>query len=343
MKSLSAHIKETIKYMALVAVALGMAACDPILDNGDEDCDVRVQFIYDYNMLGVDAFCKQVSAITLYVFDADETLVWKQTEEGSPLGNPAYRMKLPFDPKDHYLIAWAHRQGCTTTELPPMTIGQSRMKELTCRIGGRTPMPDGSIQVCGIGPIFHGKLDKPVAVKSNANPPTITMPLMKNTSTLVVNLSNTSTDALEADDFSFTVTDDNGLMAHDNTLIPDKRLTYVPHASREGSVEIEETRSAVKKQNSVIAELTLGRLMADRNPRLTVTNLTTGETVFSIPLVDYLKLMRSQHDTGHMSDQEYLDREDSYAFTFFLDEDANWLSASILINSWRVVLQDVDL
>ena len=34
MKSLSAHIKETIKYAALVAVALGMAACDPILDNG---------------------------------------------------------------------------------------------------------------------------------------------------------------------------------------------------------------------------------------------------------------------------------------------------------------------
>ena len=45
MKSLSAHIKETIKYAALVAVALGMAACDPILDNGDEDCDVRVKFI----------------------------------------------------------------------------------------------------------------------------------------------------------------------------------------------------------------------------------------------------------------------------------------------------------
>lgn len=346
MKSLSAkYIKETIKYMALVAVVLGMAACDTILDNGDEDCDVRVQFIYDYNMLGVDAFCKQVGAVTLYIFDADSTLVWKQTEEGDALKDPNYRMKLPFDPKDHHLIAWGHNQGCRTTELPQMNIGTSRMKELTCRIGGREQI-NGCTQVCEIGPIFHGKLDNPVAVKTNEAAPTITMPMMKNTSILVVNLSNTSEDPLKADDFSFAVTDDNGLMAYDNTLIPDTELTYVPFEQRDASIDVglpDEGTRATKKQNSVIAELSLGRLMADRNPRLTVTNLTTGETVFSVPLVDYLKLMRSQHDTGHMSDQEYLDREDSYAFTFFLDEQANWISAIILINAWRVVLQDVDL
>ena len=348
MKSLSAHIKETIKYAALVAVALGMAACDPILDNEDEDCDVRVKFIYDYHMEKVNSFHLNVEAVTLYIFDADSTLVWKHTEAGDALKDPNYRMKLPFDPKDHHLVAWGHNQGCPTTELPDMKVGEHCMKELTCRIGGREQI-NGCTQVCEIGPIFHGKLDNPIAVKTDNAAPTITMPMMKNTNTLVVNLSNTSADPLKADDFSFTVTDDNGLMAYDNTLIPDTELTYVPFASREASVDInlpttdEGTRAAVKKQNSVIAELSLGRLMADRNPRLTVTNLTTGETVFSIPLVDYLKLMRSQHETGNMSDQEYLDREDSYAFTFFLDEQANWLSASILINSWRVVLQDVDL
>ena len=50
----------------------------------------------------------------------------------------------------------------------------------------------------------------------------------------------------------------------------------------------------------------------------------------------------SQQATGNMSDHEYLNREDSYNFTFFLDEDGNWLDASILINGWRVVL-DIDL
>lgn len=350
MKSLSVkNIKESIRCMALMAMALGMGACDPILDNGDEDCDVRVQFIYDYHMENVNSFHLRVGAVTLYVFDADSTLVHQQTEAGEALKDPNYRMRLPFDPKDHYLIAWGHNLGCTTTELPALTTGKSHMRELTCRIGGRTQRADGCTEVCETGPIFHGKVDKPVAVKSETAPPTIALPMMKNTSTLVVNLQNTSGEPLSKEDFTFEVVDDNGLMAHDNSLIPDVELTYVPYATADGQVgyqgEEEGTRasSSAPGINMVKAELTLGRLMADRNPRLTVTNRQTGDVVFSIPLVDYLKLMRSQYHTGNMSDQEYLDRQDYYPFTFFLDDRGSWISAYIEILSWRVVLQDVDL
>jgi hypothetical protein len=41
-----------------------------------------------------------------------------------------------------------------------------------------------------------------------------------------------------------------------------------------------------------------------------------------------------------MPNQEYLDRQDEYTMTFFLDEDGDWLSASIIVNSWRVVLNN---
>jgi hypothetical protein len=44
-----------------------------------------------------------------------------------------------------------------------------------------------------------------------------------------------------------------------------------------------------------------------------------------------------------MEDQEYLDRQDQYNFTFFLDRDMNWLNASILINSWKIVLNKQEL
>jgi hypothetical protein len=43
-----------------------------------------------------------------------------------------------------------------------------------------------------------------------------------------------------------------------------------------------------------------------------------------------------------MDDQEYLDRQDEYNMTFFLDDDMQWVSSHILINSWKVVLNDVD-
>jgi hypothetical protein len=48
---------------------------------------------------------------------------------------------------------------------------------------------------------------------------------------------------------------------------------------------------------------------------------------------------------GHydnMGDQEYLDRQDEYNMTFFLDDDMHWISSFIYINSWKVVLSDVD-
>ena len=44
-----------------------------------------------------------------------------------------------------------------------------------------------------------------------------------------------------------------------------------------------------------------------------------------------------------MSDQEYLDRQDEYAMTFFIDEGYRWENTCIYINSWRVVLQDIEL
>ena len=47
-----------------------------------------------------------------------------------------------------------------------------------------------------------------------------------------------------------------------------------------------------------------------------------------------------------MDDQEYLDREDDFNMTFFLyssgEDDSTYIGAEIIINNWKVVLQDVD-
>lgn len=40
-----------------------------------------------------------------------------------------------------------------------------------------------------------------------------------------------------------------------------------------------------------------------------------------------------------MSDQEYLDRQDEYNMTFFLDPDDRWIDQYIYINSWHLVIQ----
>ncbi|MCD8296474.1 MAG: FimB/Mfa2 family fimbrial subunit [Prevotella sp.] len=90
---------------------------------------------------------------------------------------------------------------------------------------------------------------------------------------------------------------------------------------------------------SALAQITVGRLVKGQDTRLTVTNTETGETVFSIPLIDYV-LMLKDLTNPDMDDQEFLDRQDSYEMTFFLDEGYRWMKTFIYINSWVIVLQD---
>ena len=82
-------------------------------------------------------------------------------------------------------------------------------------------------------------------------------------------------------------------------------------------------------------------MVEENNPKLTITNTETGETVLSIPLVKYLLLTEAE---GHdMTNQEYLDRQDEYNMTFFLDESKKWINTRIIINDWVVRFNDMNM
>ena len=93
--------------------------------------------------------------------------------------------------------------------------------------------------------------------------------------------------------------------------------------------------------NAVLAELTLGRMSAASSPILCVRNTETGEEVLRIPIADYALLVKG-HYRESMGDQEYLDRQDEYPMTLFLDE-GEWVSSQIIINGWRVVINNTEL
>ena len=69
---------------------------------------------------------------------------------------------------------------------------------------------------------------------------------------------------------------------------------------------------------------------------------TSSQTVgLKTNLIDYALLAKDYYEEayGHeMSDPEFLDREDDYVFTLFLDKNNKWSQTSIYIHSWRVVL-----
>jgi hypothetical protein len=171
---------------------------------------------------------------------------------------------------------------------------------------------------------------------------TETLSLMKNTNSIRILLHELSGNDMDADKFIFEIHDNNGLYNWNNTLLEDEDITYSAWYQTTGSAEMEEyaTRT-VTEVNVALAELTIGRMRASKSPILHIKSRETGEDVFRIPLADYALLVKGYYRES-MSDQEYLDRQDEYTMTFFLDE-GEWASSVIYINSWRVVLNDSGL
>jgi hypothetical protein len=178
------------------------------------------------------------------------------------------------------------------------------------------------------------------------------VPLTKDTNHVRVVLQHVNGDPIDEDQFTFKIEDDNAVLNYDNSLIPGHPVMYYPWTSAAATTSDTATAaddtdeststSAVTQVNVYEAELTVNRLFAENNPRLTVTNNQTGEVVFSIPVKDYA-LMVKGYENADMPDQEYLDRQDEYNMTFFLDESDRWFSSYIYINSWRVVLNNNSL
>ena len=128
-------------------------------------------------------------------------------------------------------------------------------------------------------------------------------------------------------------------------LLEDEQIEYRPWSIVTGNVDVD-TQSAAVRASDVqvtVAELTTARLMTDSRPLLVVTNRSNGKKVLSVPIVDYALLVKGNYNKA-MGDQEYLDRQDDYTLTFFLDGDNKWyMGAGIYVNSWRVVPpQDTD-
>ncbi len=336
--------KTSCKLLATIACALMLYACDGLIYDGEGDCSVNylVKFRYDYNMKFADAFAHEVTSVTLYLLDADDRVVWQRTEQGETLAADGYAMTVDVEPGEYDLLAW-----CGTTDKGSFLIPETTVsKELTCTLGRLHDTGNKAFVNEDLDRLFHGWLPKQKFGETEGTY-TYTVPLVKNTNNVRVVLQHLSGEAVDKDKFVFTITDTNGSMDWDNTLLPDEPVTFYAWHTDSGEAgmdtQSEETQTVSRAAfSAVIAELTVPRLVKGQETRLTVTNRETGKVVFSIPLIDYALLVKGFYNRD-MGDQEYLDRQDVYDMMFFLDEGDRWLDAYIYINSWKVMLQNSEL
>lgn len=343
-------------FMPLLALASLFGSCNSLIYDEEGDCDphYKVRFTFTRNLLFTDAFATQVKDVTLYVID-DSTgqVVLTRHASGPELQQPGYLMDVEVAPGTYSLLAWCgegHRSSFRVDE-------ESGVKtDLHCLLTDRIEAPSdhplvpvGTHASNRIGHLFHGKLDAQV-FPDEQGVHVYTIDLTKDTNDVTIVLQHLSGDPVDADDFTFTLTEDNGHMDWDNSLIPEEApVTYFPFDKVSGVAgtgtgpDADASRPASRAQTQLgaaMASFRVGRMMADRKMNVTVYNKDNEAIILNIPLVDYALMVRRNDKGTHLSNQDYLDHRDSYDMVFFLDEDDRWVKTSIIVNSWRIVMQD---
>lgn len=341
------NIIKRYSYGIVAALLFGstLMSCDSILEEKEVDCSINysVKFKYDYNMKHADAFANEVKSVTLYAFNNEGKLVYQKTEEGDVLKQEGYAMDVDMNPGDYHLIAWAGLNDDDSFSVPLVSQGAS-IEDLRCRMDRvyTKSETDGGIVNTKLSSLFHGQVVNQNFVTRAPINQEIVVPLVKNTNTVKIILHQMDGVTIPADDLEFTITDNNGYMDYDNTLLDDEKLTYYSYHHESGNV-VEESQTKAGEVTNIsfaTAELTVGRLMKDQNAVLTIRNKATDETILRIPVIKMFLLAKLQGQYK-MDDQEYLDRQDEYKMTFFLDKNMKWIDSQIIINEWIVRFDDM--
>ncbi len=344
--------------LAALVLCCATASCDDAIYDYEGDCTVtyRMNFRYDRNMKWADAFAHEVKSVHLYAFDKDGVLVWQKAEAGAALSADGYAMTLDLPAGDYRMLAWCglENDGAQgeSFAVPEARVGETRIEQLQCRLN-REHDSAGAFSDKRLYPLYHGMMDVTLPESNDAAEYTYTMALTKDTNHVRVILQHLSGKPVNENDFTFRIEEENGLMDYDNSLLPDELISYRAYSVSSGTAglgiddypEPAESRSAASRTvtsvSVAIADLSIARLMKDRSTYLTIVAKDDGHTVARIPLTDYALMLKDGY-SDEISDQEYLDRQDEYDLTFFLDENRYWVASSIIINSWKLVLNDVE-
>lgn len=352
MKISDLDIRKTGRGASLsLAILCGLlvTSCDNAIYDDEGDCTAhyRVAFPYDRNMKWADAFPHEVEAVTLHLLDEDGNVVWQRSEDGEPLMYEGYTMDVDVAPGRYSLLAWAGDENQHSFEIG--TTGRSGNAELTARLIREREESGEAISKEQLSRLYHGYVAD-VEFPESEGEHRVTVPLTKNTNYVKVILQQVAGLPLDMKDIEVTITDDNGMMEWDNSLRQDEMITYRPWAVTPIAATISPddrngTKDGIRTSSTytgVLAEFTTSRLVEEHKDkaRLTVRNLATGNTIFSVKLIDFLLMVKGEYNR-EMGNQEYLDRQDSFSLVFFLDEGHRWVNTTIFINSWKVVLQDV--
>lgn len=342
----------------LLLLASALTSCKGMWDDEGQDCTTykRIRFTYDWNMLYADAFAHEVKTLTLYAFNTDGSLAWSRTEDAASVAATGY-LDVSDAPSGVYTFqVWAEgEQRNANTYVFGQPLGGTNARQgLTAALAeSAAPARDADGQTAvahDLTPLYYGQsglygteqsadfTDMPLGGVRET-----TINLMKDTENFRIVLQDQNGETLDPAEFHFYITDDNGFMNADNYVVATgDTLRYEAWSLTNAEAGVTSGEgSTTTGVSALVSEFTTNRLVAGHNMRLHVKRTNEEKEIINIPLIDLCYLVKGNYNRD-MTNQEYLDRQDTWNFVFFLSQ-GKWASASVIIQSWRVVLDNTDL
>lgn len=356
-KKFNSWIKNICMGWGFIMAGSLLASCNDLMHDDLPPCDMGVdlQFKYDYNVQRADMFKDHVGGLCVFVYDEQGNFIARHDAyndaTSQPLKDPNYAMRINLEPGKYRFATFAFQKKYEDALAQPgakFQIALPQQGDNITALHARLDREQGKVnnQSQPLDTLWQGLSNELVEVK-DLQVTRHTIGLVRDTKQLTISLHQTDEPAnINADDFSYQITNANGDINYDNSLLPDEELTYTPYYT--WTTEFKDKEGNVTERTAHAA-LMFSRLIwhpveeNDKNAILTITNKNTGEEVARINLADCLAQGRGAFEARQYSAQEFLDREYDYKLDFFLQGNQwRYAKLSISILDWSKRIQRVD-
>jgi len=315
-----------------ILAAFALTALSSCVYESEGDCGTYLRFVYEYNMQGTDGFSEEADRVSVYVFDAQGRLVTSIDDQ--VLGDDGTLMLPKIQEGQYKIVAWAKSDRISDDEadfdMSRPTAGGS-ISELQAKL-----KTEDSVSSHRLNSLLNGVLDTEITGRGQH----LTVSMMKcNNDLRVVLMPIRASQTFSKDMYEIKVEAQNAWLAYDASAWQQSPVEYHTYLYEQSTSD---TGSDETINTAVIGDLALSRLFDSDNSRLIVTNKMTGREILNIRLEWMLTLQAISEHRSEWSDQEYLDRQDEYSITFFVD-DSTWMETRIIVNGWVLSLDDATL
>ncbi len=302
----------------------GITGCDVLHDDLSQ-CDLFLEFRYDYNLANEDWFAEQVEEVKVFVFDTNGKYIRTFSESGDILKNADYRMLLPYHLKGCTAVVWAGKTD-KFYSLPEMAAGDP-IDKLTLKYE-----PENGKSGSHLDALWHSGPLQMFSPENTSN--TETVSLLRNTNDVAISITRGST-SVDISEYDVQLVGANGSYDHKNNFADVAgNIIYYPCSEEEDD------------KTHLRAQLHTLRFVKGADMAFSITEKSSGKSIdiggqAIINPIDYLLMSKPETMDG----QEYLDRRYLWDINIRIGDKADngYIALCITINGWTYWFQPTDI